>query len=61
VVSRPMVFSVDLTGLGLQVLVGIGFCVRRRRIFREIQASDFACREMGKDALGRGFLVFDID
>lgn len=56
-----MVFSVDLTGLGLQVLVGIGFCVRRRRIFREIQASDFACREMGKDALGRGFLVFDID
>jgi len=25
-VSRPVGFSVDLTGLGLQVLVGIGYC-----------------------------------
>src|SRR6185437_346007 len=40
---------------------GIGFCVRRRRIFREIQASNFACGELGKIALGYGFLLFDID
>src|SRR5215472_8599097 len=45
----------SLTGWDLRGMVGIGFCARRYRISREIQASDFACRGIGEAACGCGF------
>jgi hypothetical protein len=35
--------------------VGHGFCVWMTRIAREGDDSDFACREVGEAAVGRGF------
>jgi hypothetical protein len=51
---------VDLTESGLQVLVGIGYCAWRYRIFREIQASNFACGGKGKLRCDAGFVALSI-
>jgi hypothetical protein len=48
---------VDLTESGLRVLVGIEFCATGHRIFREIQASNFACACGWELARGCVFLV----
>jgi hypothetical protein len=46
-----------LTESDLRGMVGIGFCAWRLRVSREMQASNFACGEMGEVAVRCGFLL----